>query len=182
VCLIFENPPQDPSFFVHRAGRTARFGRKGNSLLMLSESEDAYIEFLRLRKVPLRPVPTTSGPEAAAALMSEVRGLVRKDLDLHEKGQRAFVSVVRAYKEHQCNFIFQVAKLSLGGMASAMGLLRLPKMPELKALSGGYNGKNTAKDSQRLAALRGQGSAHLELSIGIKDFIPGAHSQKYSLQ
>jgi hypothetical protein len=95
---------------------------------------------------------------------------------------RSLCHYTRSFLKHPCNIIFQVAKLSLGGMASAMGLLRLPKMPELKALSGGYNGKNTAKDSQRLAALRGQGSAHLELSIGIKDFVPGAPSQKYFVQ
>ena len=31
----------------------------------------------------------------------------------------------------------------IAGVASAMGLLRLPKMPELKALNGGYNGQVT---------------------------------------
>lgn len=34
-----------------------------------------------------------------------------------EKGTRAFMSCVRAYKEHQCNFIFRIAKLVRGNDA-----------------------------------------------------------------
>jgi hypothetical protein len=34
--------------------------------------------------------------------------VTRRDLDLHEHGQRALVSYVRGYKEHQCHYIFQV--------------------------------------------------------------------------
>lgn len=64
------DPPQDPSAFVHRVGRTARMGRSGNALVFLLPSEAAYVDFLRLRKVPLggarlRPRPR---PSKAAAL------------------------------------------------------------------------------------------------------------------
>lgn len=171
--IIQYDAPQDPSFFIHRVGRTARCGREGSSLLWLSPAEESYVDFLALRKVPLERRVAKAGPEAAASLLASVRDLVRSDLDLHEKSQRAFVSVVRAYKEHQCNFIFQIGQLSLGGVASAMGLLRLPKMPELKALNGGYNGKNTAKDTSKKAALAlGKSTAHLELAVGIPDFVP----------
>jgi hypothetical protein len=48
-----------------------------------------------------------------------------------EKGTRAFTAFVRAYKEHQCQFIFRFAKLDLGAMARSYALLRLPRMPEL---------------------------------------------------
>jgi hypothetical protein len=34
-----------------------------------------------------------------------------RDLDLHEHGQKALVSYVRGYKEHQCSYIFQVSNL-----------------------------------------------------------------------
>jgi hypothetical protein len=40
-----------------------------------------------------------------------------KDRDVMEKGTRAFMSCVRAYKEHQCNFIFRMAKLVRGNHA-----------------------------------------------------------------
>lgn len=49
--------PQDPAFFVHRVGRSARAGRQGQSLLFLTRKEEAYIELLQNRKVPLLQLP-----------------------------------------------------------------------------------------------------------------------------
>lgn len=49
--------PVDPSSYVHRVGRSARAGRTGNSLVFLTRKEEAYVDFLRLRKVPLRELP-----------------------------------------------------------------------------------------------------------------------------
>lgn len=45
----------------------------------------------------------------------------------------AFVSFVRAYSKHEASYVFRVKDLDLIGLAGAYGLLRLPKMPELKA-------------------------------------------------
>lgn len=45
--------PVDPSSYVHRVGRSARAGRQGNSLVFLTRKEESYVDFLRLRKVPV---------------------------------------------------------------------------------------------------------------------------------
>lgn len=76
------DPPQDPNVFVHRVGRTARIGRQGSAIIFLLPKvclgicfcttkcppeklccpfelndiylqEDAYVEFLQLRRIPL---------------------------------------------------------------------------------------------------------------------------------
>lgn len=49
--------PVDPSSFVHRVGRSARAGKIGKSLVFLTRKEDAYIDFLKLKKVPLKELP-----------------------------------------------------------------------------------------------------------------------------
>ena len=49
-----------------------------------------------------------------------------------EKGTRAFVSYIRGYKEHHCRFIFRHKELELAKLARAMGLLRLPRMKEIR--------------------------------------------------
>jgi ATP-dependent RNA helicase DDX55/SPB4 len=42
------------------------------------------------------------------------------------------VSFVRAYSKHEASYIFRLQDLDLVGLARAFGLLRLPRMPELK--------------------------------------------------
>lgn len=44
--VIQYDPPSNASSFVHRAGRTARVGKNGSSLVMLMPNEDAYIHFI----------------------------------------------------------------------------------------------------------------------------------------
>eukprot|EP00593_Proboscia_inermis_P013620 CAMPEP_0171325078 /NCGR_PEP_ID=MMETSP0816-20121228/116583_1 /TAXON_ID=420281 /ORGANISM="Proboscia inermis, Strain CCAP1064/1" /LENGTH=305 /DNA_ID=CAMNT_0011824167 /DNA_START=332 /DNA_END=1249 /DNA_ORIENTATION=+ len=71
-------------------------------------------------------------PEDNRQVLTGVRNLVLHDRDLLEKGTKAFTSYIRAYKEHQCAFIFRFASVDLGALATSFCLLRLPKMPELR--------------------------------------------------
>lgn len=38
--------PQDPNFYIHRIGRTARKGTKGRALVIIQEYERPYMDFL----------------------------------------------------------------------------------------------------------------------------------------
>ena len=40
-------------------------------------------------------------------VLPKIRSFVLQDRDLLEKGTKAFTAHVRAYKEHQCSFIFR---------------------------------------------------------------------------
>lgn len=42
------------------------------------------------------------------------------------------MSFVRAYSKHEASYIFRIKDLDLVGAAKSFGLLRLPRMPELK--------------------------------------------------
>lgn len=54
-------------------------------------------------------------------------------IDLRTQAVKAFVSFVRAYSKHEASYIFRIKDLDLVGLAKTFGLLRLPKMPELKS-------------------------------------------------
>ncbi|KAL8276635.1 hypothetical protein RQP46_010984 [Phenoliferia psychrophenolica] len=128
------DPPQDPKVFSHRCGRTARAGREGKAIVLLNKGkEEEYIEFLKVRKVPLRRFEVRLLPDVDAnSLSADFRKTVLTDRDLHEKGTKAFVSFARAYSKHEASYIFRIKDLDLVALAKSFGLLKLPKMPEVK--------------------------------------------------
>jgi ATP-dependent RNA helicase DDX55/SPB4 len=128
------DPPQDPSSFVHRVGRTARMGKSGRALVYLLPQESSYVNFLNLRKVPLIEAEDQGEVADVIALL---RKEAEEDREVMEAGTKAFVSYVRGYKEHHCKFIFRIQDLSLGRLATSFALLRLPRMPELKKVNKG---------------------------------------------
>ena len=101
------------------------------------------LDLLAIRKIPVKekayiPKPLTLPEEEdpdVRPLLDEMRSIVLKDRDLHDKATKAFVSFVRAYSKHEASYVFRIKNLDLVGVAKAYGLLRLPKMPELKGKS-----------------------------------------------
>lgn len=151
--------PVDPKNFSHRAGRTARAGRKGRAVVLLEEGrEEEYIgescrllrvttclayvyyflDFLAVRKIPLRPHPALPDPSTTSAtpipfpLLPHLRDVLLTDRDLHDRSLKAFVSFLRAYSKHEASYIFRLKDLDLGGVAENFGLLRMPGGPEVK--------------------------------------------------
>ncbi|OBZ91605.1 ATP-dependent rRNA helicase SPB4 [Choanephora cucurbitarum] len=157
--VIQVDPPQDPKAFSHRCGRAGRAGRKGRATALLVRGrEEVYVDFLKLRKIPLQRRPyimadyslfdnqarntteendkTTSiqvEDGSLPSLIQEVRSIVKTDRDLHDRAMKAFVSWARAYSKHEASYIFRLKDLDLGKLAMGFGLLKLPKMPELKS-------------------------------------------------
>jgi len=144
VDLVIQiDPPSDPKVFLHRCGRAGRAGRKGLSVIFLQPGrEEDYIPFLEVRKTPItslkRPFITVTD-EDAKLVASKIRKEVLADRALYDKGQRGFVSWVKAYSKHQASSIFRVADLDWAELGNAWGLVRLPKMPELKNWEGDKN-------------------------------------------
>jgi ATP-dependent RNA helicase DDX55/SPB4 len=141
VDLVIQlDPPTDPKVFIHRCGRAGRAGRRGIAVIFLSPgSEENYISFLSVRKSPVSPLEEPSldvSTDEAAEMTEKIRALVTTDLALHQKAQKAFVSWVQAYSKHQASSIFPVSQLDWQELGNAWGLLKLPKMPELKIWDG----------------------------------------------
>ncbi|KAF7546704.1 hypothetical protein G7Z17_g8254 [Cylindrodendrum hubeiense] len=132
--------PSDPKVFIHRSGRAGRAGRKGLAIVMLHPGrEEDYIKFLEIRKTPIIPLlkpDINVTDEDATAVTEKIRGLVRDDRGLYDKAQKAFVSWARSYGAHQATSIFRAADLDWTDLGNAWGLLRMPRMPELKLWTG----------------------------------------------
>ncbi|KAK7470621.1 ATP-dependent rRNA helicase spb4 [Stygiomarasmius scandens] len=142
--VVQYDPPTDPKAFSHRCGRTARAGRSGRAYVLLVGKEIGYVEFMGIRRVPLK-VHTGLSREAVdeteelhpedtqvSIYLQTMRKKLLVDRALHDQAAKAFVSFVRAYSKHEAQYIFRLKDLDLVGVAKSFGLLRLPKMPELK--------------------------------------------------
>lgn len=90
--MVQFDPPQDPTQFNHRAGRTARAGQKGKAVVLLTSEgrEEDYVEFMKRRGVPMRneidvshfaPVKAEEGEKVNASL----RKIVLQDREYHDK-------------------------------------------------------------------------------------------------
>lgn len=86
------DPPQDPTQFNHRAGRTARAGQKGKAVVLLTTEgrEEDYVEFMKRRGVPLRNELEVSTfvpvkPEEGEKVNASLRKIVLQDREHHDK-------------------------------------------------------------------------------------------------
>uniref|UniRef100_A0A1J3JG74 ATP-dependent RNA helicase n=1 Tax=Noccaea caerulescens TaxID=107243 RepID=A0A1J3JG74_NOCCA len=127
--IVQFDPPQDPKVFIHRVGRTARLGRQGRSIVFLTPKEKDYVGYMGVTGVPLQKRKCS---ENASDVIPIIRSAAMKDRAVLEMGFKAFVSFVRAYKEHLCEYIFKLKELEIGKLAMGYGLLKFPKMPEVK--------------------------------------------------
>ncbi|KAI0831513.1 DEAD-domain-containing protein [Trametes gibbosa] len=173
--VIQFDPPADPKAFSHRCGRTARAGRSGRAWVLLVGREVDYVEFMAVRKIPMKerlrfaqdgsthPDDETDVDDAEVdTAMQSIRQNLLSDRALNDKAAKAFVSFVRAYSKHEASYIFRLKDLDLVGLAKSFGLLRLPRMPELKGASregwkdadvdwNAYAYADTAQEAKRLA-------------------------------
>jgi ATP-dependent RNA helicase DDX55/SPB4 len=152
--VIQVDPPQDPKAFTHRCGRAARAGRKGKATVLLCRGrEEAYVEFLKLRKIPLVRAPyrlphgqtIDNAPKdnnnndddsgdvisqpvddpSVQEIIANFRETVKTDRDLYDRGMKAYVSWARAYSKHEASYIFRLKDLDLGRVATGYGLLKV---------------------------------------------------------
>ena len=123
--------PQDPAFFVHRVGRTARAGRLGSALAFLLPNEaSAYLAFLAKRGVAMAERKPDAGREdQSPAAVREKLTSVKREILL--KANAAFVSFVRAYQAHVLSFIFSTKEVDLGDVATSFAVLRIPRVKEI---------------------------------------------------
>ncbi|XP_015187123.1 PREDICTED: probable ATP-dependent RNA helicase DDX55 homolog [Polistes dominula] len=127
------DPPSTASNFVHRCGRTARIGHQGSALLFLLKNEDAYVDFIkRNQKVDVQEMKLQVSSDMARKCLQMMRNLQLKDRQIFDKANRAFVSYVQAYNKHECSLILRLKDIDLGSLAIGFGLLKMPRMPELK--------------------------------------------------
>jgi len=111
--VIQFDAPVDPKQFSHRCGRTARAGRDGRAWVLLCGRETEYVDFLAIRKIPLRQRgyidvsgATTAQDEerladpGVADLEQRMRTVTLTDRDLYDRVSRSFVAEAKTWSSY----------------------------------------------------------------------------------
>ncbi|XP_057537144.1 DEAD-box ATP-dependent RNA helicase 17 isoform X2 [Amaranthus tricolor] len=149
--IIQYDSPGEATEYVHRVGRTARLGQKGDSLLFLQPIETDYLQDLKKHGVSLTEYPLQKvldsfplyGQKHLAkkfisvemhpwlvALQKALEAFISAEAKLNKMAKAAFVSWVRAYTAHKAELkrIFTVKKLHLGHVAKSFALKDQPSL------------------------------------------------------
>ncbi|CBZ28501.1 putative ATP-dependent RNA helicase [Leishmania mexicana MHOM/GT/2001/U1103] len=145
--------PDSAQTYIHRAGRTARAGARGVSLLFLTPRETPMLSYLHHKHVPLREIAIkpdylTSSHEIFVALV--VQGL-------KYEAQKAFIAYLRSVYFASNKNVFEVASIEVEAFAKSLGLPVVPDMSELQNLQ--RSAKNLPWDVVNFIAQRGGGGA-----------------------
>lgn len=183
--VVQVDPPSDPKVFLHRCGRAGRAGRRGLSVVFLLPHETDYVEFLKVRHTPIDPLdsPDISVSESECVSASEkFQKIVLGDRALHDKAQRSFVSWVRSYSKHDAKSIFNLSHIDWNAHASAWGLLKRPKIAELKNVKlQPYRGPEVDWDNYRYKDKQREQHRKQLLLEGPKDKVDNFKKRKTSV-
>ncbi|PAN19433.1 hypothetical protein PAHAL_3G272900 [Panicum hallii] len=149
--IIQYDSPGEASEYVHRVGRTARIGEKGEALLFLQPIELDYLKDLESHGVSLTEYPfqkvldsfPVNGQKPhkrkiisldmhpwIMSLQRSLEGFVAAEDATKKLARDAFCSWIRAYTAHRGELkkIFMVKKLHLGHVARSFGLKEQPSL------------------------------------------------------
>ena len=86
--------PEDANTYIHRVGRTARYNKDGEALLVLLPSEEeGALEELANKKVPIERIEVN--PKRIVTVRRKFEALLARDATLKDCAQRAFKSYLK---------------------------------------------------------------------------------------
>ncbi|XP_066145102.1 probable ATP-dependent RNA helicase DDX10 [Euwallacea fornicatus] len=112
--------PEDVETYIHRVGRTARYHKGGESLLLLMPSEKEMIGLIEEKNIPIKKTEID-----LANLQNPIRKIeafLAKDKDLKETAQRAVSHYAKAVFFMKNKSVFNVHELDFDSYSASLGL------------------------------------------------------------
>jgi len=125
--IVQYDPPDMPTEYIHRVGRTARGAKgEGKALLFLLPEELGFLHYLRRAGVPVAEY--SFPPSKIANIQGQLERVIEKNYHLHRSSRDAYRSYMHAYAAHSTKDCFDVHKLDLAQVAKAFGFAHPPKV------------------------------------------------------
>ena len=137
--------PEDVNTYIHRAGRTARFNKDGQAMLILLPSEKrSMIQQLEEKKIPIEELDIN--PKKLHSITRRAEAFLACHLDLKESAQRAFKAYFKNVYFMKDKSVFDINQLDREEFARSLGLEVTPRIRFLeKSNKSQVNVKNPAK-------------------------------------
>lgn len=137
--IVQYDPPDNPTDYIHRVGRTARGeGAKGKALLVLTPQELKFIQYLKAAKIPVEEHEFEE--KKLLDVKPFVENLISENYALKESAKEAYKTYISGYDSHSMKDVFNVHQLNLTEVATSFGFSDPPKVA-LKIDRGGYRSK-----------------------------------------
>ncbi|KAK7057491.1 RNA helicase [Favolaschia claudopus] len=124
--IIQYDPPDDPRYYIHRVGRTARAGKEGKSLLFLLPNELGFLRYLKKAKVPLNEFSFPGN--RIANIQSQLEKLLQKNHYLHQSAKDGYRAYLQSYASYSLKEIYNVNSLDLAKVGKSFGFAVPPRV------------------------------------------------------
>lgn len=131
--VIHLDCPEDATAYIHRAGRAARHKAHGESLLVLTPSEEhAMLEELRASKVPINQI--SIDPRQLFSPRAKMEAYLAQSTELKESAQRAFIAYIKSVYMMKNKNVFNVESINFDEYAKSLGLVVTPRVRFLQRI------------------------------------------------
>ncbi|XP_039288081.1 probable ATP-dependent RNA helicase DDX10 [Nilaparvata lugens] len=125
--VIQADCPEDATTYIHRVGRTARYFKGGEAVILLLPSEkDAMLQHLAEKKVPLQEIKIN--PLKLQNPRVKFEAILAKKPELKASAQRAFVTYLKSVFLMKDKKVFDIHKLNTDLYARSLGLVVSPRI------------------------------------------------------
>ncbi|XP_030755599.1 probable ATP-dependent RNA helicase DDX10 [Sitophilus oryzae] len=118
--------PEDVETYIHRVGRTARYHRGGESLLLLMPSEIKMVEYLEEKKLPVEKIEIN--PMKLQSPVKKIQIFLSNNTTLRDTAKRAFSNYAKAVYFMKQKDVFNVDALDFKSFAESLGLVAPPRI------------------------------------------------------
>jgi ATP-dependent RNA helicase DDX10/DBP4 len=125
-CRYLYSQVIDQCCFICRVGRTSRYKSKGNSLLLLLESEQGFAKLLEEKTIQVRKIQ--SNPTKTLRITGTLQSLVSQSPELLHLAKKAIICYLKSINLMPNKDIFTVEAIKLKELAESYGLFAIPKL------------------------------------------------------
>lgn len=119
--------PPDVNTYIHRVGRTARYEKGGQAILVVTQpEEEEMLKELKTKNIPINKIEVNM--KRITNIDAKLQSLCAGDVELKESAKRALMAYMRSIFLMKNKKLFQVDKIDVVQYSLSLGLVVAPRI------------------------------------------------------